>query len=92
LEKTEEIDVTRGMEIFHDQALKSLVVQQSRLQFIEKEIAEMNRNIQLVSDAETTAALDFRNQLDSIRILLGVESGDANYRIQFLQEFISKNF
>jgi hypothetical protein len=60
--------------------------------FLEKEIAEMDKNLRLVSDAETTAALDFRNQLDSTRLLLGVESGDATYRIQSLQEFIRKNF
>jgi hypothetical protein len=90
--KTEEGNVTRGMEILHGQAQQSLAVQQRKLQSIEKEIAEMDKNLQLVSDAETTPALDFRNQLDSTRLLLGVESGDATYRIQYLQEFISKNF
>jgi len=90
--KTQESDVTRGMEILHDQTQQSLAVQQGRLQSIEKEIAEMDKNLQLVGDAETTAALDFRNQLASTRLLLEVESGDASYRIQYLQEFMSKNF
>jgi hypothetical protein len=90
--KIEESDVTRGMEVLHTEAQQSLAAQQGRLQSLEKEITEMDKNLKLVSDAETTAALDFRNQLDSTSLLLDVESGDATYRILSLQEFIHKNF
>jgi hypothetical protein len=84
--------VTRGMEVVRVEAQQSLVTQQSRLQSMQKEIAEMDKNLQFVRDADTSAALDFRNQLASTRLLLEVESGDASYRIQLLQEFISRNF
>jgi len=90
--KIEESDVTRGMEVVRVEAQQSLVTQQSRLQSMQKEIAEMDKNLQFVRDADTSAALDFRNQLASTRLLLEVESGDASYRIQLLQEFISRNF
>jgi len=88
----EESDVTRGMEVLRTEAQQSLAAQLGRLQSLEKEIAEMDKNLRLVSDAESTAAMDLRNQLDSTLLLLEVESGDATYRIQSLQEFIRKNF
>ncbi len=57
-----------------------------------RESVEIENNLKLVSDAETSAALDFHNQLASTQILLGIETGDATYRLQRLQEFLKQEF
>jgi hypothetical protein len=90
--KVQESDVTRGMEVLRDQVQRAIVVQQSRLKVLEQEIQEINKNLKLVGDADTSAALDFRNQLTSTQLLLGIETGDATYRISHLQDFFARNF
>jgi hypothetical protein len=90
--KVEESDAAREAEILRDQTQQSITAQQSRLDALNRESVEIENNLKLVSDTETSAALDFHNQLASTRILLGIETGDATYRLQRLQEFLSKNF
>jgi hypothetical protein len=90
--KVEESDAARQTEVLRDQAQQSIAAQQSRLDALNKESEEIEKNLKLVSDAETSAALDFHNQLASTQILLGIETGDATYRLQRLQEFLSRNF
>jgi hypothetical protein len=59
---------------------------------LKQESNDVEKSLKLVANAETTAALDFRNQLTSTQLLLGIEAGDAMYRIERLQDFLSKNF
>ena len=42
--------------------------------------------------AETTAALDFRNQLTTAKLLLEIEIGDATFRLHRLRDFLGRNF
>jgi cellulose synthase/poly-beta-1,6-N-acetylglucosamine synthase-like glycosyltransferase len=35
---------------------------------------------------------DFRNQLTTTQLLLQIETGDAGYRIQELQNFLNRNY
>jgi hypothetical protein len=90
--KVQESDVERGMEVLRDQVQLTIAAQKTRIQSLQQEIAELNKNLKLVGDADTSAALDFRNQLISSKLLLGIETGDAFYRIDRLQDFASKNF
>ena len=90
--KVEENDAERGMEVLRKQVEESIAVQQKRLKSLDREAGEIEKNLQLVGEGETTAALDFRNQLASTRLLLGIESGDASYRLGRLQEFLNRNF
>jgi len=90
--RVEETDVARGMEVLHDQLEASVTVQQTRLAALQRESQLMEQNLKLVGNAETTAALDFRNQLASTQLLLSIESGDAAYRLDKLRAFLSKNF
>lgn len=90
--KVEENDVARGMEVLRDQLEQRIAVQKSRLGSLQQEVQEIKKNLQLIGDAQTSVALDFRNQLVSTQLLLGIEVGDATYRLDRLQEFISKNF
>ncbi|MGD0734958.1 MAG: hypothetical protein ABR976_07410 [Terracidiphilus sp.] len=90
--KVQEGDVARGMEELRQQVTEQIAAQQDRLKSLQQENSEVEKSLKLVTDAETSAALDFRNQLTSTKILLGVETGDATYRIEQLQRFLTENF
>ena len=90
--KVQEGDVERGMQELRQQVTEQIRAQQDRLKSLQQESSEVDKNLKLVAGADTSAALDFRNQLTSTQILLGVESGDATYRIEQLQKFINANF
>jgi wobble nucleotide-excising tRNase len=89
--KVQENDVERGMEVLRDQVEQTITVQQNRINSLRQETEEIEKNLKLVSDADTSAALDFRNQLISTELLLGIETGDASYRLDRLQDFVRKN-
>ncbi len=90
--KVQESDVERGMDVLHDQVQQTIIVQKNRIKSLQKETEEIEKNLKLVSDSDTSAALDFRNQLISTQLLLGIETGDASYRLDRLEDFVSKNF
>ncbi len=90
--KVQESDVARGMEVLRVEVQEQIAAQESRLKSLEEEDQEVQKNLKLVAEAETTAALDFRNQLTSTRLLLEVESGDASYRLERLREFLKRDF
>ena len=90
--KVQENDVERGMEVLRDQVQQTITVQMDRIDSLRQETEEIEKNLKRVSDANTSAALDFRNQLISTQLLLGIETGDAIYRRDRLRGFLSRNF
>jgi hypothetical protein len=90
--KVQEGDVIRNADILKQQLENSVSVQESRLKALQEEQQQIERNLQLVGSAETTAALDFRNQLTTAQLLLQIEIGDATFRLERLKEFLGKNF
>ncbi len=90
--KVQEGDAARGMEVLRGELDRSLAAERGRLARLQAEADEMAENRRLVSDPRTSAALDFRNQLDATALLLGIESGDAAYRIERLQAYVARNF
>jgi hypothetical protein len=90
--KVQEGDVIRNADILRQQVVDGMSVQDSRLKALQEEQKQIESNLQLVSSADTTAALDFRNQLTTAQLLLNIEIGDATFRIDRLREFLKKNF
>jgi hypothetical protein len=90
--KVQEGDVVRNAEILKQQVVDGISVQDSRLKALQEEQKQIESNLQLVVSADTTAALDFRNQLTTAQLLLNVEIGDATFRLDHLREFLKKNF
>lgn len=90
--KVEETDVARGMEVLRGQVEQTIAVQQERIKSLQRESAEIEKNLKQMGDVETSAALDFRNQLTSTQLLLQIETGDATYRLDRLREFLNNNF
>lgn len=90
--EVQENDAGRGIEILRGEAEQTITAQQKRLESLQQELQELQKNLKLVGDAETTAALDFRNQLTSTQLMLQIETGDATYRLEHLQDFLRRNF
>jgi hypothetical protein len=88
----QESDVARGMDVLKDQIQQAIAVQKDRLKSLGQETEEIEKNLQLVSNPQTSASLDFRNQLASTQLLLEIDTGDASYRLDRLQDFVSRNF
>jgi hypothetical protein len=90
--KVQEGDVMRNADILKEQVLNGISVQDGRLKALQEEQNQIESNLQLVAGADTTAALDFRNQLTTAQLLLQIEIGDASFRLDRLREFLGKNF
>jgi hypothetical protein len=90
--KVQEGDVTRNAAILRQQLTASISVQANRLKSLQDQRQKVESNLQLVANADTTAALDFRNQLTSAQLLLGIEIGDASFRLERIQDFLESNY
>jgi len=90
--KVQEGDIVRNADVLKQQIADGISVQDSRLKALQEEQQQIESNLQLVGSAETTAALDFRNQLTTAQLLLQIEIGDATFRLDRLREFLGKNF
>jgi len=90
--KVQESDVTRGMEVLRQQVVDNIAAQQSRLDALQGEAQQIEKSLQLVTAPDTTAAYDYRNQLTTTQLLLGIETGDSTFRLERLQEFLNRNY
>jgi hypothetical protein len=69
-----------------------VMAQEGRLKSLQEESAQIEKNLTLVANPDTAAALDFGNQLMTTQLLLDIEAGDASFRIGRLQEYLVKNY
>ncbi len=90
--KVQEGDVARNADVLKKQVTDSVSAQANRLKSLQEQQKQVDGNLQLVAAADTSAAIDFRNQLISAQLLLGIEIGDASFRLDQLQEFLSSNY
>lgn len=90
--KVQEGDVARNAEVLRQQLVDGVAVQETRLKSIQEESGQIDKNLQLVGNPDTSAALDFTNQLTSAQLLLQIETGDATFRIARMQEYLAKNY
>lgn len=90
--KVQQGDVTRNAEVLRQQLTSGIRAQETRLAALQAEQTQLDNNLQLVSSSDTTAALDFANQLNSTRLLLRIEIGDATFRLDQMRDFLEKNY
>ena len=90
--KVQEGDVVRSTEVLRQQLVEGVSVQEGRLKSLQEESGELEKNLALVANPDTSAALDFSNQLTAAKLLLEIEAGDASFRIDRLREFLAKNY
>lgn len=90
--KAQESDVVRNMEVLRQQLVESISVQEAKLKSLQAESEQIDKNLQLVFNPDTSAAFDFHNQLTAAQLLLVIEAGDARFRIERLREYLAKNY
>ena len=90
--RVQEGDVVRNMDVLRAEVTDNIAAQENRLKSLQQESQQIEKSLQLVNDADTTAALDFRNQLSSTQLLLGIEVGDASFRLESLRDFLNRNY
>lgn len=90
--KAQESDVVRGMEVLREQLVESASVEESKLKALQAESGQLDKNLQMVGSPDTSAALDFYNQLTAAQLLLQIESGDASFRLDRLREYLARNY
>jgi hypothetical protein len=90
--KVQETDVVRSMEMLRQQLVDGVAAQEGRLKAVQAESEEIDKNLALITNPDTSAAVDFRNQLMAARLLLEIEAGDASFRIERLREYLAKNY
>src|SRR5262249_40920746 len=90
--KAQEGDVTRNAAILKQQLAAGISVQADRLKSLREQEKQVEGNVQLVANADARAALDFRDQLASAQLLLGIEIGDASFRLQGIRNFLESNY
>lgn len=90
--RVQEGDVVRNMEALRQQLVDSVTVQEAKLKSLLEESGQIEKNLQLVGDPDTSAAFDFHNQLTAAQLLLQVETGDASFRLDRLREYLAKNY
>ena len=90
--KVQEGDVIRNADILKQQVADGISAQDTRLKALQGQLKQIESNLQLVGSADTTAALDFHNQLTTAQLLLQIEIGDASFRLDRLKEFLQTNF
>jgi hypothetical protein len=90
--KVQEGDVIRNAEVLKQQLVDTITVQDHRLKALQEQQKQIESNLQLLGHAETSAALDFGNQLSTAKLLLQIEIGDAGFRLDQLKEYLGRNF
>lgn len=90
--KVQEGDVIRNAEVVKQQVVDGISVQDNRLKVLQEEQKQIESNLELLGAAETSAVLDFRNQLTTAQLLLEIEIGDASFRLDQLKGFLERNF
>jgi hypothetical protein len=90
--KEQEGDVVRAMEALRQQLVDNVSVQEEKLKSLQEESKQIDKNLEVVATPDTSAALDFHNQLAAAQLLLGIETEDASFRIDRLREFLARNY
>jgi len=90
--REQESDVVRSMEALRQQLAASVAAQESKLKAFEEQEGQLDKSLEYVVNPDTSAALDFNNQLTAAKLLLGVEVGDASFRIAALQDYLARNY
>jgi hypothetical protein len=90
--KVQEGDAARNAEILQQQIVDTIATDEARLKSLGGQMKEIEANLAAVAAPDTTAALDFSNQLTAAQLLLRIETGDATDRIADLQDYLTKSF
>lgn len=89
---TQEGDVVRNAIILQKDVTNSIAVEETQLSVLQEEMSDIESNLKIIENVDTSAALSFRNQLLSDRLILRVEVGDVTFRLAQLKQYLADNF
>ncbi len=90
--KVQESDVVRSMEALRQQLVETVSIQVAKVESLQQQSRQIEKNLQVVANPDTSAALDFNNQLTAAQLLLQIEAGDATFRINQVRTYLQKDF
>lgn len=90
--KLQEGDVVRNAEVLKQQLVDGIAAQEAKLKSLQEENAEIDKNLSQIGEPDTSAAVDFHNQLTTAELLLQIETGDATFRLGELREYLARNY
>lgn len=90
--KVQEGDVIRNMDVLHQEIAATIQADEAKSQSLGDQMKEIEGDLKVVASPDTTAAVDFRNQLEASRVLLQVELDDTAFRLSHLRDYLSTNF
>jgi hypothetical protein len=90
--KVQEGDVVRNSEVLKQQLVDGIAVQEAKLKSLQEESEGIDKNLRFIGQPDTSAALDFFNQLTAAQLLLQIETGDARFRLDRWHEYLAKNY
>jgi hypothetical protein len=90
--KVQEGDVIRNMNVLHQELDATIAADESKQQSLQDQMKGIEENLKAVTDPDTTAAVDFRNQLEAARLLLQIEVDDTAFRLSHLRDYCVTNF
>lgn len=90
--KVQEGDVIRNMDALHQELTATIEADEAKQQSLQEQMKEIESDLKVVTAPDTTAAVDFRNQLDAARLLLQIELDDTAFRLSRLRDYSSTNF
>jgi hypothetical protein len=88
----QESDVVRDMEVLRQQLEEDISIEEAKLDSLQQESKAIEKNLEAVSSPDTSAAVDFSNQLTAAQLLLQVEIGDSSFRISQLEAYLRHNY
>jgi hypothetical protein len=90
--RVQEGDVIRNMEVLRQQLVDGVSAQEAKLKALQEESGQIEKNLQLIGNPDTSAAFDFHNQLIAAQLLLQIETADATFRIGQMRDYLAKNY
>jgi hypothetical protein len=90
--KVQEGDVMRNMDVLHQQLNATIAADQAKQKSLDEQMKQIDGDLKVVAAPDTTAAVDFHNQLEAARLLLRVDFDDTVFRLAQLRDYCSRNF
>ncbi len=90
--KVQEGDVIRNMDVLHQELNATIAADEAKQQSLQEQMQEIDSDLKVVAAPDTTASVDFRNQLEAARLLLHIEVDDTAFRLSHLRDYCATNF
>jgi hypothetical protein len=85
-------DVARQALILQKQLEDTVTVLQQQLKTLLADGSDIDKSLKSLEDLDTSNALAFKNQLLADQVVLGVDIGDMEFRLDRLQSYLRDNF